>query len=93
MTFQEFVRYHMPALEADEVRFNVQIAVMAAAAKVTAHSGLQTGQFCLPRSIATSVSLLPARPKTFPIPASWEGTILWSGLRRKRAYRASLSRQ
>ena len=31
MTFQEFVRYHMPALEADEVRFNVQIAVMAAA--------------------------------------------------------------
>ena len=33
MTFQEFVRYHMPALEADEVRFNVQIAVMAAAAK------------------------------------------------------------
>src|SRR5208337_4354194 len=99
MTFQEFVRYHMPALEADEVRFNVQIAVMAAAAKdfpagfqywtlgAPGHCAL----FCLPHSIATSVSVLRARPKTFPIPASWEGTILRSGLRRKRAYRASLS--
>ncbi len=33
MNFQEFSRYHLPALEADEVRFNVQIAVIAAAAR------------------------------------------------------------
>src|SRR5208337_1915624 len=33
MTFQEFSQYHLPALELDEVRFNLQIAVMAAAAK------------------------------------------------------------
>ena len=33
MSFQEFARLHIPALEADEIRFNLQIAVMAAAAK------------------------------------------------------------
>ena len=33
MTFQEFSQYHLPALELDEVRFNLQIAVMAAATK------------------------------------------------------------
>ena len=33
MTFQEFSQYHPQALELDEVRFNLQIAVMAAAAK------------------------------------------------------------
>jgi RimJ/RimL family protein N-acetyltransferase len=31
MTFQEFTQYHMPALDSDEVRFNVQIAVITAA--------------------------------------------------------------
>jgi RimJ/RimL family protein N-acetyltransferase len=30
--FAEFARYHLPALETDEVRFNVQIAVITAAA-------------------------------------------------------------
>ncbi len=33
MNFQEFSRYHLPALEADEVRFNVQVAVIRAAAR------------------------------------------------------------
>jgi RimJ/RimL family protein N-acetyltransferase len=33
MNFQEFSLYHLPALEADEVRFNVQAAVLAAAVK------------------------------------------------------------
>ncbi|MGO9485956.1 MAG: GNAT family N-acetyltransferase [Rhodomicrobium sp.] len=33
MTFQEFAAFHLPALEVDELRFNVQIAVMAAAAE------------------------------------------------------------
>ena len=32
MDLQEFARYHLPALESDEARFNVQIAVIAAAA-------------------------------------------------------------
>jgi hypothetical protein len=32
MTFQEFAQLHIPALEADEIRFNLQIAVIAAAA-------------------------------------------------------------
>ena len=31
MELQEFGRYHLPALETDEVRYNVQIAVLAAA--------------------------------------------------------------
>jgi RimJ/RimL family protein N-acetyltransferase len=33
MTFQEFVEFHLPALEADEVRFNLPAGIMAAAAK------------------------------------------------------------
>ena len=33
MTFHEFYSYHRPGLEADEIRFNVQISVMAAAAE------------------------------------------------------------
>lgn len=32
MDLQEFARYHLPALETDEVRYNVQIAVIVAAA-------------------------------------------------------------
>ena len=32
MTFQEFASLHIPALETDEIRFNLQIAVMAGAA-------------------------------------------------------------
>ena len=31
MNAQEFARYHLPALETDEVRYNVQIAVLSAA--------------------------------------------------------------
>lgn len=33
MDLQEFARTHLPALDADEVRFNVQIAVLNAAVK------------------------------------------------------------
>jgi RimJ/RimL family protein N-acetyltransferase len=33
MNFEEFARYHLPALETDEVRFTVQIAVISAAMK------------------------------------------------------------
>ena len=33
MTFQKFVEFHLPALEADEVRFNLPAGIMAAAAK------------------------------------------------------------
>ena len=32
MTLEEFARIHLPALEEDEVRFNLPIAVLAAAA-------------------------------------------------------------
>ncbi len=32
-SFQEFAHFHLPGLEADEVRFNVQIAVLSAAMK------------------------------------------------------------
>ena len=32
MNLQEFAQIHVPALEADEIRFNVQIGVLAAAA-------------------------------------------------------------
>jgi GNAT superfamily N-acetyltransferase len=39
MDLQQFARYHLPALEPDEVRYNVQIAVLSAAA--TAASALQ----------------------------------------------------
>ena len=35
MDLQEFARTHLPALETDEVRFNVQIAVLGAAIKET----------------------------------------------------------
>ena len=31
MTFQEFVEFHLPALEADEVRFNLPAGILAAA--------------------------------------------------------------
>jgi RimJ/RimL family protein N-acetyltransferase len=40
MTFEEFAQYHLPALEADEVRFNVHIAVIQSAMK-TFPPGLQ----------------------------------------------------
>ncbi|MGA7326305.1 MAG: GNAT family N-acetyltransferase [Rhodomicrobium sp.] len=33
MTFQEFAKFHLPALELAEVRFNVQIAVISSASK------------------------------------------------------------
>jgi RimJ/RimL family protein N-acetyltransferase len=33
MTFQEFAQLHIPALEADEIRFNLQIGAIASAAK------------------------------------------------------------
>ena len=33
MNFQKFVEFHLPALEADEVRFNLPAGIMAAAAK------------------------------------------------------------
>src|SRR5262249_32262412 len=33
----EFVRYHLPALEADEVRYNVQIAILSVAQKKLAN--------------------------------------------------------
>jgi hypothetical protein len=31
MNLREFAEFHLPALEADEIRFNVQIAVITAA--------------------------------------------------------------
>src|SRR5262245_10966451 len=33
MNIEEFARFHLPALEQNEVRFNVQIAVLSAAVK------------------------------------------------------------
>jgi hypothetical protein len=33
MNLQDFAQFHVPALEADEIRFNVQIAVISAAVK------------------------------------------------------------
>lgn len=35
MTLRDFAQFHVPALEADEVRFNVQIAIITAAAEET----------------------------------------------------------
>jgi len=35
MNLQEFAQFHLPALEADEIRFNVQIAVLTAAVNDT----------------------------------------------------------
>jgi hypothetical protein len=82
MDVQEFARYHLPALETDEVRFNVQIAVLSAVLAGSSgqdywtlggpgHCATRSPRtaFCLAHSIVPSARLWPSRRKTVTTPA------------------------
>ena len=58
MHLDDFARMHLPALEADEIRFNVQIALLTAAAKDN-HSGFAYWSLGAPGHCAMR---LPGRP-------------------------------